>query len=790
MPPSDLDGQPRIERFLRDTRAAEQLVVSAVSAVESFYNDKPPSLKLFIRDTLDDPVTNTFSTGGAGVVADLWEIQEPLRYLSVAIGDRPFARLDQQKREATEWLASSANPLTFSGTFGSANPFTLSVVAQQVVQAASKSDRGIVFGAAVLDTYRQGWPVLAGVEDAHPYVACRLFRAAEATIRAGVMREIATCNARATVEAARVPEGAAFEGHITALQGDPLDIRTARVRYLDLAKAYLWRQNGFAVPGSSSAPNSLSYDPVGTCFALDILFGAAAALSAGTDAKQHLAEYEDIIHLSVRHILAGMAPTGSLAYGLPFSYDEKGMGAFATSISGLAALARVLSQIFEASRRSFYSNASFIEELLASNTELVERLFALPTNIEGAKRRVEHLGRPRSGWSTDRAASFRRIESWVSADVLQFAVHLRLLAQEVAQFYVVRKYGAAPVLHEPRWPYVRGEDPVAPLKGPDVMQDPDERETPSEIDEQWGRLSPVPFLHEGLRSFMMPSATEWRSESCSFLLFGPPGTAKSTLARSLAQCLQWHFLELTPSNFVEAGLEMIEQRSREIFAELGVLRETVVLFDELDSLLTDREQLDRSSILNFTVPAMLPKLQALTKLAKKQRLVLIFATNFYDRLDPAMARRGRIDERLLVLPPNATARRRMLARTLQDEALDRGIDETALAVYEDLRRYADDVQSGKAPTPPYAGITPALYFSRLPARERRMSSLRSTQRLAIEVAEVIGRLLNQSRALNADAGHGQIVSRLEELKAKMSGSDWPEWLRLCDGLIAALSASS
>jgi adenylate kinase family enzyme len=331
---------------------------------------------------------------------------------------------------------------------------------------------------------------------------------------------------------------------------------------------------------------------------------------------------------------------------------------------------------------------------------------------------------------------------------------------------------------------------VAPLDGPDVMQDPDECEAASEANESWGRLSPVPFLHKELRSFMSRPTTEWRSENCSFLLFGPPGTAKSTLARSLAQCLQWHFLELTPSNFVEAGLEMIEQRSREIFAELGVLRETVVLFDELDSLLTDREQLDRSSILNFTVPAMLPKLQALTKVAKKQRLVLIFATNFYDRLDPAMARRGRIDERLLVLPPNATARRRMLSHELRDGVLDRGVAETSLAVYEDLRRYRDDARSGKVPTPPYSGITPALYFSRLPATEHRMSSLRSTERLAVEVAEVVGRLLSQSRALNADAGHAEIVARLEELKAEMSESDWPEWLGLCDSLIGALSPSS
>ncbi len=94
---------------------------------------------------------------------------------------------------------------------------------------------------------------------------------------------------------------------------------------------------------------------------------------------------------------------------------------------------------------------------------------------------------------------------------------------------------------------------------------------------------------------------DWKQDVSSVLLFGPPGTAKTTTVKSLAQKLGWHFLELTPSNFIIDGLELIEQRAKDIFDDLSSLRETVILFDELDSIFIDRELLEHGSIVNFLV---------------------------------------------------------------------------------------------------------------------------------------------------------------------------------------------
>lgn len=774
--------------FARRIDAADRLLVSAVEAVESFYvGGEVSAPSRFLRDTLDEPEVVSFSTGGGAVAADLWEVGKQVPYLSAVLGKDLFLQLEEDRDEASTWLASAEQRMAFSGTFGKLNPYTTAVACDQILRMNPEAARAMAYGAAVLDAYRRGWPVLEGVDHQHPYIASRVFRTGEALARTDLPAKIAAADADAVVEDANIAEADAVREAIHSLQEASFDLAEARERYLKSAESYLWQQHGFATSSSSPPPNVLSYDPVGTCFALDILLGASAASGSEADSVRELAEYEDAIRLSVRHVLLGMSPTGSLAYGLPFAYDAKGMGAFATSISGLNALASVLSSLLTQSRRSSYRNARFIEGLLVENSEPVDKLFALPDTIEGSKRRISHLGRYFAGWATDRAASFTRIESWVSMDVLRFAIYLRLLVQEAAQFQVVQKYGAKLVSSAPRWPYDPSSTTYEPLHGVQFLQDPDQLSDTQEPTQSWRRRSPIPFLHETLRHLMPFGAEAWETERASFLLFGPPGTSKSTVAKSLAQRLNWHFLELTPSNFVEEGLEMIESRSSEIFGELSFLRETVVLFDELDSLLTDRERLDPSSILNFTVPAMLPKLQRLTEIAKRQRLVLIFATNFFDRLDPAMARRGRIDERLLVLPPAASARRTMLAEKLTGNALEEGVESTRLAGYEDLKRYRDDLELSHQSRRNVAGITPALYFSRIPREDRRARDIRSTERLAIEVAEVAGRLLDEPRHLDADARRGEVAERLAGLGERLSDADQIEWRDLCGEVKEALS---
>jgi hypothetical protein len=288
---------------------------------------------------------------------------------------------------------------------------------------------------------------------------------------------------------------------------------------------------------------------------------------------------------------------------------------------------------------------------------------------------------------------------------------------------------------------------------------------------------------------MNPGAP-WKNDISSVLLYGPPGTSKSTIVKSLAARLGWPLIELTPSHFVIKGIEAIEEQARQIFEDLGVLRETVVLFDELDSLLIDRERIGPDSMLSFSVPAMLPKLQRLTKLAKRQRLLIVFATNFYDRLDPAMVRRGRIDEHLVVLPYNKASRLRLIQSAgVSGPIAASAAARTALCVYEDIKRYAEALKTDPAALPPTASIAPSLYSTRIPdsvAATTPFAHKRHIQRLAIEVAEVTSRLLEQPRMLHAAATPEETKAQLEKLKKTLSKAGEEEWADLCGTIIKNL----
>ena len=59
-----------------------------------------------------------------------------------------------------------------------------------------------------------------------------------------------------------------------------------------------------------------------------------------------------------------------------------------------------------------------------------------------------------------------------------------------------------------------------------------------------------------------------RSRCSALLFYGPPGTAKTTLASAIAAELGWPLVTITPSDFVREGIEQTDRRAREIFDDL------------------------------------------------------------------------------------------------------------------------------------------------------------------------------------------------------------------------------
>ena len=100
-----------------------------------------------------------------------------------------------------------------------------------------------------------------------------------------------------------------------------------------------------------------------------------------------------------------------------------------------------------------------------------------------------------------------------------------------------------------------------------------------------------------------------------------------------------------------------------MFRVLMELRHVVILFDEIDQLLTDRSEASgRGGALQFMTTSMLTKFQALRQ---RRNSVFVLTTNRFEKLDTAIRRAGRFDCHLAVMPPDKRARQKLLSNFIK-----------------------------------------------------------------------------------------------------------------------------
>jgi len=132
------------------------------------------------------------------------------------------------------------------------------------------------------------------------------------------------------------------------------------------------------------------------------------------------------------------------------------------------------------------------------------------------------------------------------------------------------------------------------------------------------------------------------------VLFGPPGTSKTTLARCVAEAIGWDYLELHASRFVAEGLPNVQRTANNIFEQIAELDRTVVLFDEIDELVHARKD-DPDAFGRFLTTSVLPKL---ADLWSRRKVIYFIATNDITVFDPAVTRAQRFDALISVSPPS------------------------------------------------------------------------------------------------------------------------------------------
>lgn len=153
--------------------------------------------------------------------------------------------------------------------------------------------------------------------------------------------------------------------------------------------------------------------------------------------------------------------------------------------------------------------------------------------------------------------------------------------------------------------------------------------------------------------------------SYSMILYGPPGTGKTSIAEEIAKSLNMRLITITPSDFIAHGEAEVEARAKAIFQTLNEQDNVIILFDEIDRLILDRDSIfyrEQSDIFQFMTPGMLVKLKNLRERAGS---IFIIATNYEERIDPAVKRMGRIDFKFLILPPDKDQRLKIIRREVE-----------------------------------------------------------------------------------------------------------------------------
>jgi transitional endoplasmic reticulum ATPase len=150
------------------------------------------------------------------------------------------------------------------------------------------------------------------------------------------------------------------------------------------------------------------------------------------------------------------------------------------------------------------------------------------------------------------------------------------------------------------------------------------------------------------------------------LLFGPPGTGKTTFAKAIAGRLGWPFIELLPSK-LESGDGSMSSELRTAMNDLLQLDHAVVFIDEFDEIASAREHNPSTKGVVNELLKMIPAFRS------APGHLLVCATNFVADIDSAVLRPGRFDLVIPIGPPDLSARLAHWQSTLA--SLDqRGVD--------------------------------------------------------------------------------------------------------------------
>lgn len=150
------------------------------------------------------------------------------------------------------------------------------------------------------------------------------------------------------------------------------------------------------------------------------------------------------------------------------------------------------------------------------------------------------------------------------------------------------------------------------------------------------------------------------------LLYGDPGNGKTALVEGLAGSLNLPLIKISFGDVASKWVNSTTENVVSLFRSARSQAPCLLFLDEVDSVIKSRQ-----NSINSDSESAKTTNQILTELVDTRGtgVIVVMATNFIDQLDPAAIREGRVDFKILVPPPDATAREAIICDVIRKSQL-------------------------------------------------------------------------------------------------------------------------
>jgi ATPases of the AAA+ class len=158
-----------------------------------------------------------------------------------------------------------------------------------------------------------------------------------------------------------------------------------------------------------------------------------------------------------------------------------------------------------------------------------------------------------------------------------------------------------------------------------------------------------------------------KGKTYGVILFGPPGTGKTSLSKAIANKLGWNFFQLNASDILSKWYGESEILLTSFLDKVESNQPAVLFIDEIDSFTMSRED-DVHEVTHRLINILLNRIQEFHD--KGDKILIIGTTNLPQEIDEAFLRPGRFDEIIYVPLPDEEGREEIWKGYIKEPNID------------------------------------------------------------------------------------------------------------------------